>query len=46
VKIVGVAKTIDNDLSATEVPLGFDTALTTATDAIDSVQTLSSLKLR
>jgi len=34
VKIVGVPKTIDNDLSATEVTFGFDTALTTATDAI------------
>jgi len=33
-KIVGVPKTIDNDLSATEVTFGFDTALTTATDAV------------
>ncbi|PYV86941.1 MAG: 6-phosphofructokinase [Acidobacteria bacterium] len=31
-KIVGVPKTIDKDLSATEVTFGFDTALTTATD--------------
>jgi 6-phosphofructokinase 1 len=30
-KIVGVPKTIDNDLSATEVTFGFDTALVTAT---------------
>jgi 6-phosphofructokinase 1 len=35
--IVGVPKTIDNDLSATEVTFGFDTALHTATDAIDKL---------
>jgi ATP-dependent phosphofructokinase / diphosphate-dependent phosphofructokinase len=38
-KIVGVPKTIDNDLSATEVTFGFDTALTTATDAVDKIHT-------
>lgn len=38
-KIVGVPKTIDNDLSATEVTFGFDTALCTATDAIDKLHT-------
>ena len=38
-KIVGVPKTIDNDLSATEVTFGFDTALNTATDAIDKLHT-------
>jgi phosphofructokinase-like protein len=38
-RIVGVPKTIDNDLCATEVTFGFDTALTTATDAIDKVHT-------
>src|SRR6266568_3551971 len=37
--IVGVPKTIDNDLSATEVTFGFDTALTTATDAVDKIHT-------
>jgi phosphofructokinase-like protein len=37
--IVGVPKTIDNDLSATEITFGFDTALTTATDAIDKIHT-------
>jgi phosphofructokinase-like protein len=35
IPIVGVPKTIDNDLSATEVTFGFDTALQVATDAID-----------
>ncbi len=39
VKIVGVPKTIDNDLLATEVTFGFDTALHTATDAIDKLHT-------
>jgi ATP-dependent phosphofructokinase / diphosphate-dependent phosphofructokinase len=38
-KIVGVPKTIDNDLSATEVTFGFDTAVHTATDAIDKLHT-------
>ncbi len=38
-KLVGVPKTIDNDLSATEVTFGFDTALATATDAVDKIHT-------
>src|SRR5271168_2826561 len=38
-KIVGVPKTIDNDLSATEVTFGFDTALHTVTDALDKIHT-------
>jgi phosphofructokinase-like protein len=33
--VVGVPKTIDNDLSATDYTFGFDTALTVATEAID-----------
>src|SRR5579862_3433436 len=39
VNVVGVPKTIDNDLSATEVTFGFDTALHVATDAIDRLHT-------
>jgi phosphofructokinase-like protein len=39
VKIVGVPKTIDNDLCATEITFGFDTALHTATDAVDKIHT-------
>jgi len=39
VPIVGIPKTIDNDLSATDVTFGFDTALNTATDAIDKLHT-------
>jgi phosphofructokinase-like protein len=38
-KVVGVPKTIDNDLSATETTFGFDTAVQTATDAIDKIHT-------
>jgi 6-phosphofructokinase 1 len=37
--VVGVPKTIDNDLSATDTTFGFDTALHTATDAIDKIHT-------
>jgi 6-phosphofructokinase 1 len=39
IPVVGVPKTIDNDLSATEVTFGFDTALQVATDAIDRLHT-------
>ncbi|MGH9341888.1 MAG: 6-phosphofructokinase [Acidobacteriota bacterium] len=35
--VIGVPKTIDNDLLATEVTFGFDTALHTATEAIDKI---------
>lgn len=35
--IVGVPKTIDNDLAATQVTFGFHTAVQTATDALDKV---------
>lgn len=33
--VVGVPKTIDNDVVGTETTFGFDTAVTTATDALD-----------
>ena len=39
VAIVGVPKTIDNDVAATDVTFGFDTALHVATDAIDRLHT-------
>ena len=42
VAVVGVPKTIDNDLSATEMTFGFDTAVQIATDAIDRLQTTSA----
>lgn len=37
--VVGVPKTIDNDLQATDQTFGFDTALNTATEAIDRLHT-------
>src|SRR2546429_8782661 len=39
VRVVGVPKTIDNDLSATEGTVGFHTAVQIATDAIDRLHT-------
>ncbi len=39
VPIVGVPKTIDNDISATDVTFGFNTAVQVATDAIDRLHT-------
>ena len=39
VSIVGIPKTIDNDLSATEVTFGFHTAVQIASDAIDRLHT-------
>jgi 6-phosphofructokinase 1 len=38
-KIVGVPKTIDNDLNATDFTFGFDTAVNIATEAIDRLHT-------
>jgi ATP-dependent phosphofructokinase / diphosphate-dependent phosphofructokinase len=37
--VVGVPKTIDNDLSATDYTFGFDTAVQVATEAIDRLHT-------
>lgn len=39
VPIVGVPKTIDNDLSATDFTFGFDSALSIATEAVDRIHT-------
>lgn len=39
VGVVGVPKTIDNDLSATDYTFGFDTAVHIATEAIDRLRT-------
>ena len=39
VKIVGVPKTVDNDLSATDYTFGFDTAVQIATEAMDRLRT-------
>ena len=40
--IVGVPKTIDNDLSGTVVTFGFDTAVSVATEALDRLHTTAS----
>jgi len=39
IPVVGVPKTIDNDLGATDVTFGFDTALHVASEAIDRLHT-------
>ncbi len=39
VPVIGVPKTIDNDIGGTEVTFGFDTALNIATEAIDRLHT-------
>lgn len=39
IRIVGVPKTVDNDLSATDYSFGFDTAVQIATDAMDRLRT-------
>ncbi|MEI6125129.1 MAG: ATP-dependent 6-phosphofructokinase [Pseudomonadota bacterium] len=39
IPVVGVPKTIDNDLASTDITFGFDTAVNTATWAIDKIRT-------
>lgn len=39
VPVIGVPKTIDNDINATEMTFGFDTAVAIATEAIDRLHT-------
>lgn len=39
IPVIGVPKTIDNDLFGTDVTFGFDSAVSTATDAIDRIHT-------
>ncbi|HWP81601.1 MAG TPA: ATP-dependent 6-phosphofructokinase [Bacteroidota bacterium] len=40
--LIGVPKTIDNDLSSTDATFGYDSALTVATEAIDRLHTTAS----
>jgi 6-phosphofructokinase 1 len=42
VRVVGVPKTIDNDLSATDTTFGFDTAVSIVSEAIDRLTTTAS----
>jgi ATP-dependent phosphofructokinase / diphosphate-dependent phosphofructokinase len=39
VNAIGVPKTIDNDLSGTDVTFGYDTAMSIATEAVDRIHT-------
>ena len=41
-KVVGVPKTIDNDLSATDVTFGFDSAVNVAMEMIDRIRTTAA----
>ena len=41
-RVVGVPKTIDNDLEGTEITFGHDTAVTTAAEALDKIHTTAS----
>jgi 6-phosphofructokinase 1 len=45
-RVIGVPKTIDNDLLGTEVTFGFETAVTTATDALDKLHTTAQAHRR
>lgn len=38
IKLIGVPKTIDNDLAGTEVTFGYDTACAVVTDAVDALR--------
>lgn len=42
IPVVGIPKTIDNDLSGTEYTFGFNTAVTTATEALDRLHTTAA----
>jgi 6-phosphofructokinase 1 len=42
IKIVGVPKTIDNDLVGTDQTFGFDTAVSTATEAVDRLHSTAA----
>ncbi|QKW06025.1 6-phosphofructokinase [Streptomyces sp. NA04227] len=46
IRCVGVPKTIDNDLSATDYTFGFDTAVQIATEAIDRLHTTAESHMR
>ncbi|MFQ5454930.1 MAG: 6-phosphofructokinase [Nitrospirota bacterium] len=39
IDVIGIPKTIDNDLAETDITFGFHSALTTATEAIDKIHT-------
>ncbi|MGP6170127.1 ATP-dependent 6-phosphofructokinase [Microbacterium sp. A204] len=39
IRVIGVPKTVDNDLNATDMTFGFDTAVSIATEAMDRLRT-------
>ncbi len=45
-RVIGVPKTIDNDLLGTDVTFGFETAVDTATDALDKLHTTAQAHRR
>src|SRR5207245_1143001 len=44
VAVVGVPKTVDNDLAETDFCIGFDTAVTVVADALDRLRTTASAR--
>jgi ATP-dependent phosphofructokinase / diphosphate-dependent phosphofructokinase len=42
IPMIGVPKTIDNDLASTAITFGYDTAVSTATDAIDKLHSTAA----
>jgi len=46
IPIIGVPKTIDNDLGATDITFGFETAVSTATWAIDALHSTAAAHVR
>ena len=42
VRVVGIPKTIDNDVAGTDVSLGFDSALSVATEAVDRLHSTAA----
>ena len=46
VKVIGVPKTIDNDVACTDVTFGFNTAVSVATDALDRLHTTAETHSR
>ncbi|MFE7975820.1 6-phosphofructokinase [Streptomyces shenzhenensis] len=46
IRLVGVPKTIDNDVSGTDYTFGFDTAVGIATEAIDRLHTTAESHMR
>jgi 6-phosphofructokinase 1 len=44
--VVGVPKTIDNDLQGTEITFGYDTAISVVSDAVDALRTTANAHRR